>query len=97
MIKIDNELIKKLEKLSNIELKDNEEIIIKNDLNNLLNYMSLLDNIDVSDEEELFSPIKDELKSITHEDIPEKFKSDDIINNFPEKNEKYLKVPGIHN
>lgn len=98
MIKINDELIKKLEKLSNIELTNQEEQIIKEDLNKLLDYMSELDEINVQGIEELTNPINEEIKVTLHKDIPEEFKNrDKIIDNFPEKNDKYLRVPGIHN
>jgi aspartyl-tRNA(Asn)/glutamyl-tRNA(Gln) amidotransferase subunit C len=97
MIKINDELIKKLEKLSNIELTSQEEQIIKEDLNKLLDYMSELDEINVEGIEELTNPINEEIRAPLNKDAPEEFENrEKIINNFPEKNDKYLRVPGIH-
>jgi len=98
MIKINDELIKKLKKLSNIELTTEEEEIIKEDLNKLLAYMSELDEINVEGYDELTNPINSEIKAPLHKDTTEKFEnSEKIINNFPDKNDNYLRVPGIHN
>ena len=97
MIKVNDELINKLKKLSNIELTYEEEEIIKEDLNKLLDYMSELDEINVEGTEELTNPINKEIKAPLHKDQVEDFKnSEKIIENFPEKNGKYLRVPGIH-
>jgi aspartyl-tRNA(Asn)/glutamyl-tRNA(Gln) amidotransferase subunit C len=97
MIKINDELIQKLKRLSNIELTTDEEKIIKEDLNKLLDYMSELDEINVEGVEELTNPINEEIKAPLHKDNPEEFENrEKIIDNFPEKNDKYLRVPGIH-
>ncbi|MGM0641404.1 MAG: Asp-tRNA(Asn)/Glu-tRNA(Gln) amidotransferase subunit GatC [Thermotogota bacterium] len=97
MIKINDELIQKLKKLSNIELTSEEEIVIKEDLNKLLEYMSELDNINVEGVSELTNPINEEIKAPLHKDEPKEFENrNKIIENFPEKKDNYLRVPGIH-
>ena len=55
-IKVDDSLIKKLEKLSRIALSKDEEESLKNDLNTILEYMSILDEADVSGVREMYSP-----------------------------------------
>ena len=97
MIKINGELIQKLKKLSNIDLTNEEETVIKEDLDKLLDYMSELDNINVEGFSELTNPINEEIKMPLHKDKPIQFKNrDKIVENFPEKNKDYLRVPGIH-
>ena len=54
-MEIDEKLLKRLEKLSNIDLKESEKELIKNDLNDLLKYMEILENVDTEGIEEMVS------------------------------------------
>ncbi|POZ89302.1 Asp-tRNA(Asn)/Glu-tRNA(Gln) amidotransferase subunit GatC [Petrotoga sibirica] len=95
-MEINNELIKKLKKLSGIELNPSEEERIKKDLNALLEYQKMLDNIDVDGVEEMISPVES-LTSVLRKDEVEGFDNrKEIINNFPESKDGFLSVPGIH-
>ncbi|BBE30333.1 hypothetical protein OSSY52_04740 [Tepiditoga spiralis] len=89
--------IKKLEKLANIELTEEEEKVIEKDLSNLLEYMSQLDEINVDNVEEMYSPISNELKTVVHKDDPVLFENTEKIKNeFPEIKNDLLKIPSIH-
>ncbi|KLO25049.1 glutamyl-tRNA amidotransferase subunit C [Marinitoga sp. 1155] len=93
---VNDELIKKLEKLSMIELSDDEKEIIKRDLNEILKYMEMIDEVNIKNVEPLFSPIEKILKNIFHEDIEKTSEFiKNIVNEFPEKKDNLLKVPGI--
>jgi aspartyl-tRNA(Asn)/glutamyl-tRNA(Gln) amidotransferase subunit C len=95
-MEINSELIKKLKKLSNIELSPSEEEKIKKDLNALLEYQKILDEIDVEGIEEMVSPIEFST-SVLRKDEVENFEDrKKIINNFPENKDGFLAVPGIH-
>jgi aspartyl-tRNA(Asn)/glutamyl-tRNA(Gln) amidotransferase subunit C len=95
-MEINTELIKKLKKLSNIELSPSEEERIKKDLNALLEYQKILDKIDVDGVEEMISPVEFST-SILRKDLVESFEHrKEIINNFPENKDGFLAVPGIH-
>ncbi|MDY6896323.1 MAG: Asp-tRNA(Asn)/Glu-tRNA(Gln) amidotransferase subunit GatC [Thermotogota bacterium] len=95
-MEINNELIKKLKKLSNIELNQSEEEKIKKDLNDLLDYLKILDEIDVDGVEEMISPVEFST-SVLRKDEVESFENrKEIINNFPESKDGFLRVPGIH-
>ncbi len=95
-MEINNELIKKLKKLSNIELNQSEEEKIKKDLNDLLDYLKILDEIDVDGVEEMISPVEFST-SVLRKDEVESFENrKEIINNFPETKDGFLRVPGIH-
>lgn len=97
MISITDELIEKLEKLAMIKLSSDEKDTIKKDLSDILKYMQMIDEIDTTNVEPLFSPVEKMLKNIFHGD---KEKVDDaiksILDEFPEKKNNLLKVPGIH-
>lgn len=95
-MEINTELIKKLKKLSNIELSPSEEEKIKKDLNDLLEYLKILDEIDVDEVEEMISPVEFST-SVLRKDKVENFENrKEIINNFPESKDGFLTVPGIH-
>jgi aspartyl-tRNA(Asn)/glutamyl-tRNA(Gln) amidotransferase subunit C len=95
-MEINTELIKKLKKLSNIELSPSEEEKIKKDLNDLLEYLKILDEIDVDEVEEMISPVEFST-SVLRKDEVENFENrKEIINNFPESKDGFLAVPGIH-
>ena len=95
-MEIDEKLLKRLEKLSNIDLKESEKELIKNDLNDLLKYMEILENVDTEGIEEMVSPIKVN-SSILRQDQVKKFENiEDIIKNFPERKDNLLRIPGIH-
>jgi len=97
-IKVDDSLIKKLEKLSRIALSKDEEESLKNDLNTILEYMNILDEADVSGVKEMYSPASDELSTVLHDDLPEKFEgSKNIVEQFPRKRGDLLVVPSIQN
>ncbi|HOB54798.1 MAG TPA: Asp-tRNA(Asn)/Glu-tRNA(Gln) amidotransferase subunit GatC [Defluviitoga tunisiensis] len=95
-MEIDEKLLKRLEKLSNIDLKESEKELIKNDLNDLLKYMEILENVDTEGIEEMVSPIKIN-NSILRQDQVKTFENiEDIIKNFPERKDNLLRIPGIH-
>ncbi|HOP34622.1 MAG TPA: Asp-tRNA(Asn)/Glu-tRNA(Gln) amidotransferase subunit GatC, partial [Defluviitoga tunisiensis] len=93
-MEIDEKLLKRLEKLSNIDLKESEKELIKNDLNDLLKYMEILENVDTEGIEEMVSPIKIN-NSILRQDQVKTFENiEDIIKNFPERKDNLLRIPG---
>ena len=95
-MEIDEKLLNRLEKLSNIDLKESEKELIKNDLNDLLKYMEILENVDTEGIEEMVSPIKIN-NSILRQDQVKTFENiEDIIKNFPERKDNLLRIPGIH-
>ncbi|WP_103927349.1 Asp-tRNA(Asn)/Glu-tRNA(Gln) amidotransferase subunit GatC [Petrotoga sp. SL27] len=95
-MEINNELIKKLKKLSNIELNQSEEEKIKKDLNDLLDYLKILDEIDVDGVEEMISPVEFSTSVLRKDEVESFENKKEIINNFPETKDGFLTVPGIH-
>lgn len=95
-MEIDENFLNKLEKLSNINLKENEKELIKKDLNDLLKYIEILENIDTNGVEEMITPIKAN-NYFLRQDVIEPFENvEDIIKNFPESKDNLLRIPGIH-
>ncbi|MDK2907401.1 aspartyl/glutamyl-tRNA amidotransferase subunit C [Petrotoga miotherma DSM 10691] len=95
-MEINTELIKKLKKLSNIELNPSEEEKIKKDLNDLLEYLKILDEIDVDGVEEMISPVEFSTSVLRKDEVDGFENRKEIINNFPESKDGFLTVPGIH-
>jgi len=95
-MEINTELIKKLKKLSNIELNPNEEEKIIKDLNDLLEYLKILDEIDVDGVEEMISPVEFSTSVLRKDEVESFENKKEIINNFPETKDGFLTVPGIH-
>lgn len=92
-IKIDDSLINHLSKLSRLTVSDTEKL--KTDLQKILNYFEILSEVNIegivpmyTPIEEAFEPRKVEVR--TGENVQE------IIDNFPEKVDRLIKVPGIY-
>ena len=93
---IDDKLLAHLENLANIKLTEEEKAIIKKDLNDILNYVEMLKEVDVENVEPLYSPISEYLKNVFHKDEVKNFENaQKIRDNFPDKKDNLLKVPGI--
>ncbi len=90
---ITREQIIHLAKLARLKLNDEEIEKLREDLSKILNYVEKINELKLEDIEPLINIIE-ELK--TREDEPAKSESNQlIIENFPEKEDNYLKVPKI--
>lgn len=95
-IKFNDSLFNNLETLSMLRLNRNERVIIREDIENILKYMELLDEVDISNEEIMVTPGEREL--ILREDKVER--SEDVASitrEFPDKKDNYIKIPAIYN
>ena len=93
MIEITKDLLKHLEDLSRLELSEGERENLAKSIQEILDYMKLLDEVDVSDVEIMYTPI--ESNAPLRKDEVRKFPSEKIIKNFPEKEKNQAKVPPI--
>lgn len=98
MIKIDDKLIDHLSKLSRLEVADREKL--KVDLQKIIDYFEILKEIDTSNTEPMYTPVEcpASLRGIEVEKSePTKFEAvDEIIENFPDRHGRFVKVPGIY-
>jgi len=90
-IKIDDKLIDHLSKLSRLTVSDTEKL--KKDLQN--DYFEILSEVNTENIEPMYTPIEEPFEPrianpTTNENINE------IIENFPEKVDRLIKVPGIY-
>ena len=88
---ISDELIKYLAELSKIELTDDEQTVMKEELNKLVEYMHLIDEVDTSSvDEEAFG----ELVNVFREDtVKPSLDRSDVLSAAVTKNEEAFIVP----
>ena len=90
--KVTKEEVKKIAKLSKLSLSDSELKNHTKDMNNILEYMDLLNEIDTSNTEYLVNV--HDAKSELREDISEdSIPKDKVIDNSPESKEDYIEIP----
>ncbi|HOK87698.1 MAG TPA: Asp-tRNA(Asn)/Glu-tRNA(Gln) amidotransferase subunit GatC [Fervidobacterium sp.] len=92
-IRIDDELIDHLLFLSRLSVDNKEKL--KNDLQEIVDYFEVLSEVDTEGLEPMYTPIEE--SAALREDRPQQFDNvEGILNNFPEKVGKLVKVPGIY-
>lgn len=92
---INKKTLEKLAELARIEISaDKEEKLLK-DLGEILKYFDDLKEIDVSGVEPMSGAI--EIKNVFREDelVKNEVESEDLISAFPEKEGRFLKIPGV--
>jgi aspartyl-tRNA(Asn)/glutamyl-tRNA(Gln) amidotransferase subunit C len=95
-MEINEELIVKLEKLSKLELSEDEREIIKKDLGNILDMINEIQEVDTTNVEPL--QYVNERFNAFREDIPEnEISNKEALKNAPETEGPYIKVPKVIN
>ena len=94
-MKIDGNLLEKLEKLSNLKVPENKKGDIVAQLSDILGFVENLDELDTSDVDAVFSTIKD--GATLREDVVFKNEniSSDILKHAPAKEGTFFVVPKI--
>ncbi len=94
-MKIDNELLKKLEKLSHLNVADEKREEIVSELSDILEYVESLSELDTSNIDSYFStldggtPLREDVANCNKEI------NKDIINNAPLSEDNFFIVPAI--
>lgn len=84
--------IEHLAKLARLKLKEEEIPKLTQDLNKILAYVEKINELSL----EKLQPLINILENLDlRRDEPQKFFPQEIINNFPEREDNYLKVPKI--
>lgn len=92
-IKIDDKLIYYLSKLSQLSVSDIEKL--KSDLQSIIDYFEVLSEINTDNIDPMYTPVEEPCE--TRKSNPKKSENvEEIINNFPEKEGRFIKVPGIY-
>ncbi|MBP2033207.1 aspartyl-tRNA(Asn)/glutamyl-tRNA(Gln) amidotransferase subunit C [Clostridium algifaecis] len=80
--------------LSRLEFKEDEEIKLIDELNEILGYIDKLNELDVENEDELVNPYYIENR-FREDKIEKSMEIDKVIENSPEHIKSYIAVPKI--
>ena len=92
--KISMDEVKHVAKLARLSMSDEETEKYRNDLNSILDYVAALEDIDTTG----IAPVSHvlEMKNVWRDDIPVERKNPlELLNNAPEREEAYYRVPKI--
>ena len=93
-MQIDKDLILKLEKLSKLELSEQERIKIQGDLNNILKMVEKLDELDLQNIEPLLHVSEGEIV-LRKDEIENQVSREEALKNAPNSDGQYFKVPKV--
>ena len=90
---IDDALISKLEKLSRLELREEEKEKVKEDLNNMLVMFDKLNEIYTENVEPLLYVLDEENDMFRDDEVGEELSNDEALQNAEESNKPFFVVP----
>ena len=90
--KITKEEVKKIAALSKLSLSESELKNHTKDMNNILDYMDLLNEIDTSNVEELVN-VHDATSNLREDTSEASIPKDKVIDNSPESKDDYIEIP----
>lgn len=93
-MKIDKQLISKLEHLARLELSDQEKEALIGDLNEILTMVEKLQELPTDDVEPLIY-INEEVNVWRADEVKNQIDRNAALLNAPDKNDKYFKVPKV--
>lgn len=93
-MKIDKDLILKLEKLSRLELSEQERGQIQGDLNKILEMVEKLEGLDTSEVEPLLHVSEGE-NVLREDEIKNQISKEKALSNAPKRDDQYFKVPKV--
>ena len=96
MVKVNNELISKLEVLARLELEEHEREGLKRDLESILKMVEKLDEIDVQGVEPL-THILSEPQKLRMDEVKHHLQTEQALRNAPGKQGPFFRVPKVIN
>jgi len=93
-MKVDNELIDKLARLSKLEFDDESKEAIKKDLSRMLEFVDQLNELDTEGVEPLIH-VNEETNKYREDAVTEKLDQKEALKNAPEHDGFYFKVPKV--
>ena len=93
-MQIDNTLILKLEKLSRLQLSEQERTQIQKDLNNILGMVEKLQELDLSEVEPLVY-ITEEVNVLREDEVKNQVSRAAALSNAPDANDEHFKVAKV--
>ncbi|QTA37119.1 Asp-tRNA(Asn)/Glu-tRNA(Gln) amidotransferase subunit GatC [Thermosipho ferrireducens] len=90
---INDKIVHDTAMLARIKIDDVE--LFKREMQKIVDYFEILSELDVSDETPMYNPIETPT-TLRGNDVICFENTEKIIQNFPEKEERFIKIPGIH-
>ncbi len=90
--KVTKEEVKKIAALSKLSLSESELKSHTKDMNNILDYMDLLNEIDTSNTKELVN-VHDATSDLREDNSEDSIPKDKVIDNSPDFEDDYIKIP----
>ena len=91
---IDNSTVKKVAKLARIKVDPKEEHNLKNELNNILEWVDKLQKVDTKNAEAMLS-VSNEPMPMREDMVTSKIENEQILLNAPEKKAGFFVVPKV--
>jgi len=91
---IDNSTVKKVAKLARIKFDPKEEHNLKNELNNILEWVDKLQKVDTKNAEAMLS-VSNEPMPMREDKVTSKIENEQILLNAPEKKAGFFVVPKV--
>ena len=91
---IDNSTVKKVAKLARLKVDAKEEQNLKNELNNILEWVDKLQKVDTENIDPMLS-VSNELMSMREDMVTSKLDNKQILSNAPEKKAGFFVVPKV--
>ena len=93
-MKIDQKLIEKIAKLSQLNLNKEEKIKMEKDLNKILDFVDKLNNLNTDNVEPLVY-INEEVNKLRKDDFVNHLEKENALKNAADKDSDYFKVPRV--
>ena len=90
--KISEQEVRKIAELSRLSLSNDELKKRTEDMNNILNYMDILNEIDTDNVEELYN-VNDMSNPLRDDTFEQSLDKKDVLKNSPSSNDDYIEVP----
>ena len=93
-MKINQTLIEKLAKLSQLDFSQEEKSKMEKDLNKILDFVDELNNLNTENVEPLVY-INEEVNKLRKDEVSKHLKKENALKNAPVKDSDYFKVPRV--
>ena len=93
-MKIDQKLIEKIAKLSQLNLNKEAKIKMEKDLNKILDFVDKLNNLNTDNVEPLVY-INEEVNKLRKDEVGNHLKKENALKNAADKDSDYFKVPRV--
>ena len=91
---IDNSTVKKVAKLARLKIDAKEEQSLKNELNNILEWVDKLQKVDTENIDPMLS-VSNEPMPMREDTVTSKLDNEQILSNAPEKKAGFFVVPKV--